>query len=224
MAEQTQIRQRYDHRLKKLVQESGDIQLAIREGVPRSTARSWIQLPKRHVVSCELTELTEESLRKEITLLRRRNERLLAMLRLVIVLLKVFGVSLAGRRVSAASRKKQLLRAIDRSRSVLPLGVALRILKLSSPRYHSWKRDGICALDDVPSCPISSPQQLTGSEVQSIKNMVTSEDYRHVPTGTLAILAQRLGKVFASPSTWYRLVKLTLLRALYQFFAKHQNK
>jgi putative transposase len=37
--------------------------------------------------------------------------------------------------------------------------------------------------------------------------MVTSPDYRHVPTGTLAILAQRLGKVWASPSTWYRLVR-----------------
>ncbi len=29
----------------------------------------------------------------------------------------------------------------------------------------------------------------------------------HVPTGTLALLAQRLGKVFASPSTWYRLIR-----------------
>jgi transposase InsO family protein len=37
--------------------------------------------------------------------------------------------------------------------------------------------------------------------------MVTSDKYRHVPTGTLARLAQRLGKVFASPTTWYRLVR-----------------
>jgi transposase InsO family protein len=38
--------------------------------------------------------------------------------------------------------------------------------------------------------------------------MVTSDDYRHVPTSRLAILAQRLGKIFASPSTWSRLVRL----------------
>jgi len=37
--------------------------------------------------------------------------------------------------------------------------------------------------------------------------MVTSPDYRHVPTGTLARLAQRLGRVFASASTWHRLVR-----------------
>ena len=41
----------------------------------------------------------------------------------------------------------------------------------------------------------------------SLKDMVCSTDYRHVPTGTLAILAQRLGKVVASPSTWHRLVR-----------------
>ena len=35
--------------------------------------------------------------------------------------------------------------------------------------------------------------------------MVTALEYRHVPTGTLAVLAQRLGEVWASPSTWYRL-------------------
>ena len=40
-----------------------------------------------------------------------------------------------------------------------------------------------------------------------IHELVTSEEYRHVPTGTLARLAQRLGKVFASASTWYRLVR-----------------
>jgi transposase InsO family protein len=37
--------------------------------------------------------------------------------------------------------------------------------------------------------------------------MVTAVEYRHVPTGTLAVLAQRLGKVWASPSTWYHLVR-----------------
>jgi hypothetical protein len=37
--------------------------------------------------------------------------------------------------------------------------------------------------------------------------MVMSPDYRHIPTGTLAVLAQRLGTVWASPSTWYRLIR-----------------
>ena len=36
---------------------------------------------------------------------------------------------------------------------------------------------------------------------------MTSPEKRHIPTGTLALLAQRLGRVFAAASTWYRLVR-----------------
>ena len=71
-----------------------------------------------------------------------------------------------------------LLRSIDRSRQVLTLKVALRILKLSTERYHSWKREESCDLDDVASCPRISPRQLTRSEIRAVKEMVTSQDYR----------------------------------------------
>src|ERR1700676_1245140 len=37
--------------------------------------------------------------------------------------------------------------------------------------------------------------------------MVTAVKYGHVPPGTLAGLARRRSKVWASPSTWYRLVR-----------------
>jgi len=53
------------------------------------------------------------------------------------------------------------------------------------------------------------PHQLTPDEVAAIEDFVTGDDYRHVPTGTLAILAQRMGKVFASASTWCRLSAIT---------------
>ena len=63
-------------------------------------------------------------------------------------------------------------------------------------------------MDDITSCPRLSPQRLTPAEVDMMKKMVTSDEYRHVPTGTLALLAQRLGRVFASSSTWYRLIRI----------------
>jgi putative transposase len=48
---------------------------------------------------------------------------------------------------------------------------------------------------------------VTPAEVRAIEAMVTSPEYRPVPTGTLAVLAQRLGTVWASSSTWYHLVR-----------------
>ncbi len=149
-----------------------------------------------------------ERLQREILALRRRVDRLVALLRLAVVLLKVSGFSLANSRLPDGAMKVALLRAIESSRSVVPLRSVLRFLKLSHSRYHTWQREEECGLDDVSSCPRSSPQQLTRDEVHTIKDMVTSEEYRHVPTGTLARLAQRLGKAFASSATWYRLVRL----------------
>ncbi|MCP4858149.1 MAG: hypothetical protein GY903_27015, partial [Fuerstiella sp.] len=77
---------------------------------------------------------------------------------------------------------------------------------MSSTRYHAWLGKQECGLDDLSCCPRTTPQQLTRAEHLAIKDMVTGDEYRHVSTGTLARLAQRLDRVFASPTTWYRLV------------------
>jgi len=87
------------------------------------------------------------------------------------------------------------------------LRVVLRIVGLSHTRFHAWSLEPPCVLADRPSCPRSSPQQLTLDEINVIRDMVTSDEYRHVPTGILARLAWRLGKVFAAPTTWRRLVR-----------------
>ena len=203
----THIRRHYDHRFRRLVQQTGDAQLAVQNGVPRSTARDWLRLSTPDIVSLDVLSMSEEALQQEVIALRRRNATLVAILHLVVVLLKVSGSSLANRRIADGAKKRRLVRAVERSRNVLSLRGALRILGLSSTRYHSWKRDEDCELDDVSSCPRTFPHQLTGEELRTVKEMATSDEYRHVPTGTLALLAQRLGKVFASPATWYRLVR-----------------
>lgn len=124
----------------------------------------------------------------------------------MLVVLKISRFSLDGTRLPDAHDKRSLRQALDRSRTALPLRALLRVIRLSPARYHHWNRQPPCAFQDRPSCPRRSPQQLTPAEVQAIQDLVTFQEYRHVPTGTLALLAQRLGKVFASASTWYRLI------------------
>lgn len=86
--------------------------------------------------------------------------------------------------------------------------IALRLLRLSSARFHAWMRaHKECSLADRSSCPNSSPSQLTADELMAMKDMVTSDEYRHMPLGTLALFAQRLGRVFASASTWSKKIR-----------------
>src|ERR1700719_4920681 len=126
-----------------------------------------------------------------------------ALLRLVLAVLRTSGFRLTEERLPDRRDKMRILRAVDRARAFVPVRTLLRFLRVSPSRFHDWRRrQSACALDDQSSCPRTSPSRLTPSEVRTIKDMVISPEYRHVPTGTLAVLAQRLGKAWASPSTW----------------------
>ena len=183
---------RYDHRLRDLVRSTRDIHCAIQHGVPPSTARGWLKAAAVQVVTIDVLHKDAIQLQQEVLRLRTRLRRLTALLRVLIVLLRLSGYSLNQSRLPDGKDKQSLLRVIERSCSALPLRRVLRFIHLSPSRYHSWNRTEKCALDDTPSCPQLSPQQLTATEVGLIHELVTSEEYRHVPTGTLAMFAQRM--------------------------------
>lgn len=198
----------YDHRLRELVRTTGDVGLATRLGVPRSTAAGWLRCARRPVVSVPDVPQAEADLHAEVARLRRRLHRLSAIVYVLLVLVRTFRLDLTRRRVHQAKGKLRLLRAIDRARGILPLHRILRLTRLSPARYHAWRRvQEPCQLEDQVSCPKTSPHQLTPEEIRRMSAMVASPAYRHVPTATLARLAQRLGRVFASASTWHRLVR-----------------
>jgi putative transposase len=199
--------QRYDHRLRELVRGTGDVTIATDLGVPRSTARGWLRKAPTVVVSVDVSNLSTSELQQEILELRRRVRKLTALLRLALALFRSSGFTLTHERLPDGPAKIRILRAVDRAREFVPLRALLRFLRLSPSRFHTWRRRHACALDDQSSCPHISPHRLTPREVLTIKDIVTALEYRHVPTGTLAVLAQRLGKVWASPSTWYHLVR-----------------
>ena len=115
---------------------------------------------------------------------------------------------LADRRLPDGKQKDLLLLAIGRASKSLPLKAVLKVIGLSAARYHSWRRAQLkCELDDRPSCPKSQPARVCAEEVQTIHEMATSEQYRHLPISRLALLAQRLKKVYASASTWARPIR-----------------
>jgi len=153
--------------------------------------------------------MADIKVRAYILKLERRVKILTAIVGLLITLFEILGIQLDGNRLADGKRKKKLLRAIGRARKHIALGVILKIIGLSSTRYHNWNRAERynCPLDDLSSCPNSNPRRLIPEEVMEMRDMATSPEFRHVSTSTLAILAQRIGKVFASPATWFRYIR-----------------
>ena len=130
--------QRYDHRLRNLVQRTGDVTVATDLGVPRSTARGWLGEPPTVVVCLDVTELTEPELRQEVLKLRRRVRKLMALLRLALALLQTSGFRLTLARLPDGRDKLRILRAVDRARAYVPLRALLRFLRVSPSRFHAW--------------------------------------------------------------------------------------
>ena len=205
---QKRYQQTYDHRLRELVRATQDPAIVAEFGVPRSTALGWLRGEYQPVVTDALFDMDIIQLQAEIVKLRRTILILSAIIRLMRILLHVVDIRLDQQRLPEGSAKAELLRAIEKAQAILTLKGALRVIGLSPARYHQWRNnEQRCDLDDHDSCPRSMPSRLTADEVLTIKSMLESPDYRHVPTGRLALLAQRLGKVFAAPATWYRLVR-----------------
>jgi hypothetical protein len=108
-------------RLQHLVHRTGDVTIATDLGVPRSTARGWLGGAPTAVVCLDVADLTEPELRQEVVKLRRRVQKLTALLRLVLAVLRTSGFRLTDERLPDGRDKMRILRTVDRARAFVQL-------------------------------------------------------------------------------------------------------
>jgi putative transposase len=204
----SQTRRTYDHRLREHVVRCGTIAPAKHVQIPRSTVSTWRRRGLRPVFTTEPFDQEKQNTLDSSARWEKRARVLAAVVRLLLALLHASSFSLNGNRLPEGKAKAGILCAITCVEVFLPLATILRIIGLEPGRYHAWRRaENACGLTDRSSCPRTSPGQLTDHEVATVKEMVLAPEYRHMPLGTLARYAQRIGKVFASASTWAKLVR-----------------
>ena len=197
----------YDPRVRELVRATGNPDLFPELKIPKSTLRGWLNGEFRTAVGTESVTQIEIELHSENAKLRRRIRVLQVVMGLLLVLIRVTGCRLEGERLPDGAAKGQLLSAIGKATKTLALASVLKVIGLSVSRYHAWHhRDKVCERTDRSSCPKKSPSQLTATEIEGIRQLATSDAYRHMPTSTLSRFAQRANKVYASASTWLRLI------------------
>jgi len=162
----------------------------------------------RPVVSAEVLTIDGAELQAEVLELRHRIRFLHAIIRLAFLLVRLSGFRLDSQRVPDGDTKRSILAAVTSARKAIPLAVALRVLRVTPARFHTWQSLAEdCTLADRSSCPHTTPAQLTAEETAAIGSMVRDSSFRHMPLRALALYAQRIGRVFASVSTWARLVR-----------------
>lgn len=202
-------RSHYDHRIRQAIVKTGDADLFPKLDIPSSTRRSWIrrgELAKVVALAERDDELIE--LHATVSKLERKVAILTAVVRLLVTMVRVTGVTLSELRLPSASAKRRVLRAITSAEHAIGRTAAMRVVGLTPARAREWTtRELRCALEDAPPCPRSVPGRLTLDERRAMRQMVEAEEYKHVSLRSLALLGRRLGKVFAAYGTWCRQVR-----------------
>ena len=188
-------RRSYDYRIREAICESGDPDLFPELNIPSSTIRSWFHRGVPDVVTSELVDCGQAQFLVENRELRRRVALLGAIVGVLVALLRVAKTRFDFERIPESDSKRALLRAITRSKKVVPLNAVLRVAGISPSRYHSWCRaaDG-CDLEDQPSCPRAMPSRLTSDEVADIEAMVASRIINSCRSGRWLCMLSESGR------------------------------
>jgi len=202
-------RKQYDHRIRQAIVKTGNPDLFPKITIPDSTRRSWLRRGVADVVRLDVRDAEVIELHADVAKLEKRVAVLAAVVRLLVTLVRVTGVTLLGERMPTAKGKRRVLCAIGRAESAIGRSAALRILGLTPARARDWRRRELrtCGLKDAPPCPRSVPVRLTRDERGVIRTMVEADEYKHLSLRSLALLGKRLGNVFASYGTWCCLVR-----------------
>jgi len=139
MPQRLRSRRRYDHRIREIVCRTGNPRIFQHLRIPRSTTASWMSRGCPSVVSLDWNHDIALVL-DESDKLRRRTDRQAAIIRLLVVLLKLTGFRLDEQRLPDGKAKARVLRAVDRCKGALSLKSSLRLMRFSQARYHAWKR------------------------------------------------------------------------------------
>lgn len=110
--------------------------------------------------------------------------------------------------------KKEIVDAVAGAKDGgVPVMRALEILMLAKSRYYDWIRGkdtgdvSADELDDRNSAPGCTPQKITPAEREAIIAAAKEDDYADLSHRKLAFTALDEGRVSASPSTFYRVMK-----------------
>ena len=131
------VRRSYDHRLRDAIAATGNADLFRDVAIPASTRRTWARGEIRPVVASVDVELEVYELLEQVDSLRQRAKVQAAVIGLLVRVLRLRGGKFDADRVPDGVTKSAVLRAITSVSGLLSFGTTLRIVGVSTARYHA---------------------------------------------------------------------------------------
>jgi hypothetical protein len=125
--------QRYDHRLRDLVHNTGNVTIATDLGVPRSTARGWLRTAPRVAVTMDVTNVKTSELQPRSSATPATREEAHGTSPARPRPASKLGIHLDARASARRTRQIRILRAVDRARCATS-----RWLESFAGRFLAW--------------------------------------------------------------------------------------
>jgi len=190
--------------LKGIVAQTGNISLAIKHGVPRTTAIYWTT-----------NSLSNKHNTDKVALLNEELENLQNQLR--VEKLKTEFISKISPHIEAIKDSKKnihksiqrlVVKTVEQFRKHLSLNLLLSLIHMSTTRFYQWQASfKKCEINKKFYCASKKPNQLTGDEVLKIISLSTSKKYAHFSTTALWKYAAVNSLIFCSRNTWFKYLK-----------------
>ena len=200
-------RNSYDFRIKQAVVETRNPRLFEDFGVNPATAENWIYKGFKEPTHCNsIVAKAKESQR--VKELEDRLAKAEALLQLYKDVKSVCEISLENKHVRDRDKRKKVLDAISKASANTNVSTAINFIGLSRSRYKRWRSPTKkCQLSGSSNCHRTYPNQLSPTEIQTMKKLVTSKKYAHYSTKSLHIRAKRDGSIHCCVDTWYKYIE-----------------
>lgn len=212
----------HDPELKRIVMETGNIELAISRGVARTTAISWTtkvkEIPMTSKNSFELFNLEIESLNQKLKVER-------AKVQFVSDLSHYLHHIKDGRRKIAKSVKNLFIKKIDQYLKYCKLNELLSLIKMGHARYLKWRSEvKRCEITRRFECGGRKSNQLTGDEVVKIRTLAADKKYSHFSLTALWKFSFRNNLVVCSRDSWFKYINMYDLNRIIRKEKKNKCK
>jgi len=196
----------YDPELKRIVASTGNLQLALENGVPRTTANYWITSSKNVPANISCAEILLE---KEIKSLNNKLEIEKAKLQFVSSLAKHIHLVNDGKKKTPRAIKRTFINKIETYKKYCSTKELISLINMSNSRYLKWKSENRrCENTKKFECGVKNINQLTGDEVLKISKLASSKKYFHFSLSSLWKFALKNEIIACSKDTWFKYVNL----------------
>jgi len=200
---------KYDPAIKAAIAMTGRIDLFPHLNIPRMTALHWVEHgcddvgdPTLESIIGAINELKNESTESAQSLAEKES-----IISLLLETYKILGFQIHWKHIDSTEKKLKILNAAEKAMNAATREACLSTLGLSLSRYKRWRRERRgCGVTGVRSCPRGSVNQLTSKEIQTMRRLVTSNDFSHFPIRLLHYYAKRENLLMCSYSTWRKYI------------------